>query len=233
MQIYDQLLQFPLFQGMSRDDLDQVAGHTRFGFLKCDSGQTVVSDGDRCLQLYLLLSGTLQCRTTADDYSYTVTEVLQPPFMLQPEAIVGYYQRYTHTFIADSECSFITIDKDELVQLSQQFLVFRLNLLNIFATMAQKQQRQPWRHSPQTLIERIARWLSRHCVYPAGAKVFHILMTQLAVEVGDSRLDVSRALNQMQHDGLLHLHRGRIEVPHMEHLLMLNTVSPAASVPRT
>ena len=45
-------------------------------------------------------------------------------------------------------------------------------------------------------------------------------MTQLAAEVGDSRLDVSRALNRLQRDGLLTLHRGRIEIPQMERLLM-------------
>ena len=44
-------------------------------------------------------------------------------------------------------------------------------------------------------------------------------MTQLAAEVGDSRLDVSRVLNQLQRDGLLHLYRGRIEVPQMERLI--------------
>ena len=45
-------------------------------------------------------------------------------------------------------------------------------------------------------------------------------MTQLAVEVGDSRLDVSRALNHMQSQGLMALYRGRIEIPQMERLLM-------------
>ena len=39
MQLYDQLLQFPLFQGMSHDILALVAGHTRFGFLKTTAGQ--------------------------------------------------------------------------------------------------------------------------------------------------------------------------------------------------
>ena len=39
LQIYDQLLQFPLFQGMSRDDLEIVAGHTRFGFSKLSSAK--------------------------------------------------------------------------------------------------------------------------------------------------------------------------------------------------
>ena len=45
-------------------------------------------------------------------------------------------------------------------------------------------------------------------------------MQQLAQEMNDSRIDISRALNQMQADGLLTLHRGRIEIPMLERLLM-------------
>ena len=45
-------------------------------------------------------------------------------------------------------------------------------------------------------------------------------MKQIAAELNDSRLDISVALNAMQHDGLLTLHRGRIEIPMMERLLM-------------
>jgi DNA-binding GntR family transcriptional regulator len=45
-------------------------------------------------------------------------------------------------------------------------------------------------------------------------------MERLAQEMNDSRLDVSRALNAMQAEGLLRLHRGRIEVPSLERLFM-------------
>jgi DNA-binding GntR family transcriptional regulator len=45
-------------------------------------------------------------------------------------------------------------------------------------------------------------------------------MNQLAAELNDSRLDISRTLNQMEDDGLLTLHRGRIEIPMLERLLM-------------
>lgn len=220
MQLYDHLLQFPLFQGMSRDNLAQVAGHTKFGFLKCEPGQTLVSEDDPCEQLYFLLSGSLYLETRSDDHSYSVVEQMQAPYMLQPEAIFGYNQRYTHNVKALTASSFITIGKNEVLRLSDEFLVFKLNLLNIYATQSQKLLRYPWRHRPGSLAERIIRFLSQHCVYPAGPKTFHILMTQLAEEVGDSRLNVSRALNQLQSDGLLILRRGRIEVPLMERLLM-------------
>ena len=219
MQLYDHLLQFPLFQGMSRDNLAQMAGHTKFGFMKCAIGQTIVREDDACTQLYFLLSGKLRFETRSDDRSYRVIEQLEAPYMFQAEAVFGYNQRFTHTVTAIMESSFITIDKDELLRLSEDFLVFRLNLLNLYATQAQKLLRQPWRHRPESLSDRIVRFLVHHCVYPAGPKTIHILMIQLAAEVGDSRLDVSRVLNQLQRDGLLHLHRGRIEVPQMERLI--------------
>ena len=48
-------------------------------------------------------------------------------------------------------------------------------------------------------------------------------MSQLANEVGDSRLDVSRVLNQLQREGLLLLHRGRTEIPLLECLITSET----------
>jgi len=203
LQIYDKLLQFPLFQGMSRDDLEIIAGHTRFGFMKVASGRPVVKAGEACTQLFFLINGSVKVVTYSDDYGYSVEEHISAPYILQVEGIFG----------------FITIDKEEIVRLSEDFLVFRLNLMNNFATQTQKQIRQAWLHQPQTLRERVERFLTQHCVYPAGRKLFNILMTRLAEEVNDSRLNVSRVLNQMQKDGLLILSRGRIEVPQLERLL--------------
>ena len=179
LQIFDKLLQFPLFQGMSRDDLELVAGHTRFGFSKVMQGKTVVKEGAACTHLFFLINGTIRVESRSDDRSYRVVEKLQAPYILQAEAIFGYNQRYTQTIVAQTDTSFITIDKDEVVRLSEDFLVFRLNLLNIFATQAQKLSHQPWRQCPLSLRERIIRFLVQHCVYPAGPKTFHILMNQL------------------------------------------------------
>jgi CRP-like cAMP-binding protein len=219
LQIYDKLLQFPLFQGMSRDDLEIIAGHTRFGFMKVASGRPVVKLGEACTQLYFLINGSVRVITYSDDYGYSVEEQISAPYILQVEGVFGYHQRYTHDFIASSDVNFITIDKEELVRLSEDFLVFRLNLMNNFATQTQKQLRLSWLHQPQSLRERVERFLTQHCVYPAGHKQFNILMTRLADEMNDSRLNVSRVLNQMQKDGVVTLYRGRIEIPQLERLL--------------
>ena len=219
LQLLDKLLQFPLFLGMSRDDLEIIAGHTRFGFLKLEAGKTVVKSGDNCNQLHFLINGNLRVRTYSDDYGYSVEEQMQAPNILQLESVFGYYQRYTHDFIAQTDVNFITIDKEEVMRLTEDFLVFRLNIMNHFATLAQKKMRQVWTRPPQSLEDRVIRFLVQHSTYPAGHKVFNILMTRLADEVNDSRLNVSRVLNEMQHKGMILLGRGKIDIPQLERLL--------------
>lgn len=220
LQIYDRLLQFPLFQGMSRDDLEIVAGHTRFGFQKVTAGRQIIHAGDPCTHLYFLINGTLKIETFSDDSRYSVIEQMSSPYILQQESIFGYYQRYTHNFYALTDANFLTLDKEEVVRLSEDFLVFRLNLMNHLATQSQKLIQMQWRRSPLSLRERIVRFFFQHTLYPAGPKTFHILMERLAEEVNDSRLNVSRALNRMQESGVIELHRGRIEIPQLERLLM-------------
>lgn len=219
LQIFDKLLQFPLFQGMSRDDLEIVAGHIRFGFLKLNAGKIVTKSGDNCHQLYFLINGSLKVRSFADDYGYHVEEQILAPYIIQLESVFGYNQRYTRDFIAQTDVNFLTLDKEEVVRLTEDFLVFRLNMINHFATQTQKQMRQVWYRAPQSLEDRVVRFLTQRCLYPAGHKTFNILMTRLAEEVNDSRLNVSRILNDMQHRGLIELSRGKIEVPQLERLL--------------
>ena len=220
LQLYDQLLQFPLFLGMSREDFSRIAGNTRFDFRKEGAHVVLFHEGDVCDHLCFLLSGTVTVSTLSDDGSYTLTEELSAPVMLQPEALFGYHQRYTHTFRSTTPVALLHLARPEVVRMSEEFLIFRINLLNLLATKTQKMMHQPWRRYPQSLDERIVRFIASRCVHPAGHKTLRILMTQLAAEVGDSRLDVSRALNRLQDAGLLTLHRGRVEIPQMERLLM-------------
>ena len=223
MTIYDQLLQFTLFQGMSRADLMEVVTHTKFDFSKLMEGKRVVKSGDKCAHLLFLTHGKLQTETVSDDHRCRVVETVSAPYILQPEAIFGFSQRYTSTFKTATACNFISIDKQEVLLLLETQLVFRLNLLNIMATDTQRLRHHSWRPAPKSLPERLTRFFFSRCLYPAGQKTFYVLMNQLADDLNDSRLDISRALNQMQSNGLLTLHRGRIEIPMLEKLVMLST----------
>lgn len=219
IQLYDKLLEFPLFQGMSQNELMQVVAHTKFNFLKIETGKKIVKDGDKCEHFIFVTNGRIKCETISDDHSYTFVEYISAPFTIQPEQLFGLNQRYRSTFTAEGKVNIITIDKKEVMNLGENFLVFRLNMLNMFTTQAHKLQRMTWQHQPTDMRKRIIRFITNHSQHPAGKKIVYILMEKLGRELNDSRLDISRALNSLEDEGLLVLKRGRIEIPSLESLI--------------
>ncbi len=219
LKIYDHLLRFPLFQGLSRAELLQLAGNTKFGFVKEKEGRIVTQEETPCQQLMLLVKGKLLLRQRSDDGGYTILEQIASSWVVQPEALFGAHPYYTVSCTTIEPCHFIVLSKDEVLRLLDDFLIFRLNMLNLLSTQAQRRNRMQWRREPLSLRERFVRFVIDHVTYPAGPKELLILMKRLAAELGDSRLDVSRMLNQLQAEQLLQLHRGRIVIPSLEHLL--------------
>ena len=44
MTLYDQILSLPMFQGLSREDLDNIVTHTKFDFSKVEPGLDIVRE---------------------------------------------------------------------------------------------------------------------------------------------------------------------------------------------
>ena len=164
MVLYDKLLQFTLFQGMSHADLMEVVGHTKFNFSKQPVGQRIVKEGDICDHLIFLTTGALSVETVSDDHTCRVCEVINAPYVIQPEQLFGLTQRYTSTFKTCDDCSLITIDKQEVLLLLETQLVFRLNMLNSLAADSQRLRHRAWRSAPQSLRNRITRFFFSRCL---------------------------------------------------------------------
>ncbi len=214
------LLKLVLFQGMSSRDMAQVIEHTKFGFHKFLPGRPFITSGETVDQLWFLLDGHIISTALSDDGTYAVMEHLPGPYLIEPERIFGLTQRFSHSYRTAVPCSFITLDKAEVMNLSDEFLIFRLNLLNYISTQLQKCTHRAWQSKPQHLEHRIIRFFESHSLRPAGEKHFKIKMVRLADELNDSRLNISAALNSLQDKGLINLRRGLIDIPALEKLLM-------------
>ena len=212
------LLELPLFQGISQDDLSEILGHTRLEFVRCHAGSPIVDEGQRCMSLQFLIKGKMRVITYCDDRSYHVEELCSAPDVIQPECLFGLTQRYTRKCIAADRCDLLVISKSEILKLSKSYEIFRFNLLNIITTQVQRLSRIVWRPYPHTIHDKICRFLGDHCRYPAGRKTIHIKMQTLATSIGESRLNVSRALHEMEEKGLLTLSREQIHITNMERL---------------
>ncbi len=218
LRLFHTLLGFPLFKGMGHEELERLAGRTKFDFLKLAAGTEAARRGDAGGRLLMLAGGRLQAATASADGAYTISEDIAAPYIMEPERLFGLHQERMTTFTALTDAHLIAIDKVEVARLCDEFMAFRLNLLNLLATEAQRAAAQPWLTPPADLRRRIARFVAARCLTAHGRKVVSILMERLAAEVNDSRLNVSHALRAMRDAGLIEQGRGLIAVPALERL---------------
>lgn len=217
--IYDMLLRLPLFQGMSKTELAEVVGHTKFEFVRFPETSTIVKEGSVCSHLSFLIKGTMNSMMHSDNHTFRVEEQWNAPNMLQLESLFGLTQRYAMNFTALTRCDIMSISKAEVIRLTETYEIFRINLLNIISTHIQRLSHKPWRPTPHSLHEKLVRYFSDHCHRPAGEKTMYVKMEDLSKAIGESRLNVSRELHAMEQDGLIVLGRERIHIPALEELL--------------
>ena len=218
MNFYDKLAATAMFQGMTNSELMQVIGQTKFSFLRVATGKTIRHEGEPCTSMAFILDGKAAVTSFADDHGYSVEETAAAPMMMQPERLFGLTQRYTRTFAASTACDIMEIGKNDIMRLSDEFFIFRINLMNILSTTSQKTERRIWSATPCDTRGRLAEFFKRHCTIPTGKKTIRIKMTRLAQETGLGRLAVSKELNAMEGQGLLAFSRGIITVPDIEKL---------------
>lgn len=219
MHIYDKLLGFPLFQGMSHADLEQLVGKTRIGFGRLRPGDTLARRGQPCDALHLLADGALEVTTRSDDGGCSIAEQARAPFTLPPDRLFGLWPVHASTFTATAESSVITLGKDEVARLMGELPVFRMNMVNALAASRQKAMAARWSPPPRSVEEMIARLVATRSTVAGGRKELRVTMARLAAETGQTRRDVSSALHRLAETGLVELGRKLVVVPSMARLL--------------
>ena len=219
--MYDTLLQLPLFQGLSQEDFTNILGKVKLNFTKHKAGETILKRGDSCNQLVFILKGEVAVSTSSANASYSITEYLQAPHLIEPQSMFGMNTSYTSTYVAETETHTVDISKNFVLNELFGYDIFRLNYMNIISNRSQNLNNRLWAASSDSLEKHISNFLLAHVERPIGKKILKVKMEELAQIVNDTRMGVSKALNGMQEKNLLELHRGEIVIPDAEKLFNL------------
>lgn len=227
MTIYAKLLRLPFFQGIDRDELEAMASKIRFDFQKYDEGAWIARENDRCATLTLVMTGSVEAEAISADHSYSLREQIDAPCAIEPERIFGLRQHLARGYRATTPCNVLRLQKDDVLRLCAQSLVFELNVLNTISTSAQRAGSAFWRTPPTTILRKIATFVAHRSLRPAGPKTLSIRLTDLGSAIGESRLNVSRSLHGLETQGLVALARQTIIIHHLEQLLSVEDDGPA------
>lgn len=227
MTIYAKLLRLPFFQGIDRDELEAMASKICFDFQKYDEGAWIARENDRCATLTLVMTGSVEAEAISADHSYSLRELIDAPCAIEPERIFGLRQHLARGYRATTPCNVLRLQKDDVLRLCAQSLVFELNVLNTISTSAQRAGSAFWRTPPTTIPRKIATFVAHRSLRPAGPKTLSIRLTDLGSAIGESRLNVSRSLHVLEAQGLVALARQTIIIHRLEQLLSVEDDAPS------
>lgn len=227
MTIYAKLLRLPFFQGIDRDELEAMASKIRFDFQKYDEGAWIARENDRCATFTLVMTGSVEAEAISADHSYSLRELIDAPCAIEPERIFGLQQHLARGYRATTPCNVLRLQKDDVLRLCAQSLVFELNVLNTISTSAQRAGSAFWRTPPTTIPRKIATFVAHRSLRPAGPKTLSIRLTDLGSAIGESRLNVSRSLHVLEAQGLVALARQTIIIHRLEQLLSVEDDAPS------
>ena len=206
---YLQVTALPLLQGISAEDIlhMQERGALRIVSMEPEEGD-IIQRGQHCRTLTMLMEGTLSCTTLGEDF--TLVEEIHAPAIIEEEALWSLSQTYNHTYSPTSEGRLLVIDRQNMMQTMLHNDVFRINLLTRMSTRLERNYHNSQQPSPDSIQQKIERFVQNISCTSTWPKRLHIKMTTLAGIVGETRLQVSKALRQMEAKGQISLTREQI-----------------------
>lgn len=221
--MYDKLLQLPLFQGLCKTDFTNILEKVKLHFQKYTPGSYLVKQNEPCNHLVFILSGRVQSESSDEHYNYTIQEEIETPNVIEPYSLFGMMTNYTASYQALTEVHTVMIDKKYILTQLSNYTIFQLNLLNILSNRAQMANQKLWNSHIGSTIDKISSFLQLRCTSTAGLKTLYIKMEDLAELIDDTRINVSRVLNELQQQQLIELSRKKIIIPDLNRLVAYKT----------
>ncbi|SHE92510.1 cAMP-binding domain of CRP or a regulatory subunit of cAMP-dependent protein kinases [Bacteroides faecichinchillae] len=222
--MFDTLLQLPLFQGLCHEDFTSILDKVKLLFIKHKAGETIIESGSPCKQLSFLLKGEISIITRAKEDIYTVIEQVEAPYLIEAQSLFGMSTTYKSSYVAKTEAHSVNISKSFVLNDLFKYEIFRLNYMNIISNRAQNLYARLWEEPTPDLKSKINRFFLSHCEKPQGEKIFKVKMDDLARCLDDTRLNISKTLNELQDCGLIELHRKEIVIPDAQKLQNSNSL---------
>jgi CRP-like cAMP-binding protein len=210
--MFDTLLQLPLFQGLCHEDFTSILEKTKLHFIRRKPGEKFVTQDEKCDKMIFIIKGTVSMQTESADKTFTMIERIEAPYLIEPQILFGMTQSFASSYVALTEVNIVTISKSAILSDLMGYDIFRLNYMNVISSRAQALQRKIWHERPEFLEDRILNFIYMRVDRPAGEKTLKIKMEDLAAYLDETRLNVSRALNNMQKLGIITLKRGEITI---------------------
>ena len=213
-QKYELLTKLPLLQGISGKELAHIENMTGMEINEVPAmKRPLIRQNDPCTHLVFLTTGKMMREYTSHDGRFQTKSVLQAPTLLEPYNLFGLNCKFRCSYTPLENVSVITVKKTDVQQHLMKTEIFRINYFNLLSAIIHKKDMllRPCRHL--TVKEKILQFILKLFPDCESQAEIAIKMTDLAEYIDETRLNTSRALNQLEKAGLMELKRSLIVIP--------------------
>lgn len=203
-QLYESLATLPLFRGISAQELASIADKVHLRWLNIVSDQPFIQADEPCQHIAYLTEGEMTKTTSYDNATYTVTERIKGPCIIEPEQLYGLTCAYQSNYRTVTTCKLLLISKQDIRDTLMNIPIWRINLLNHYASMIGKLKRDN-EARPYDIKEKIMHFGAER------PQTLKIRMIDLAHYLGTSRTTISHILHELESEGKIKMTPNLIE----------------------
>jgi len=215
------LRQTPYLRSLPADDLAALA--TRLRERRYHAGDVIFRKGDSSHGLGVVLQGRVRTVTTSPEGREQVLKVFGPGRTFADIAVFDDEPQPAEA-IADSESTVVFIPRADLLDLLKRHPDAAIDVIRLFASRLRAYKQMVEDLSLRTVVARIARLLvdrargAQMLVEESASSSPEYTQDAIAAMVGSVREVVQRGLKTLEHAGLIHMTRGRIQIIDVEAL---------------
>lgn len=220
--ILDGLMLCPIFKGLTKDSIELELNRITYTKKNYSPKSIVAMSDDECRYLHIVISGIVKGEMT--DYSGKVMRIeeLGAGKPLAPAFIFGENNRYPVDIVTITDTILLSIPKAALLTLLQKNQVVLNNYLGLVSNRAQFLTSRIRLLSFQTIKGRISHYLL-NLQKQSGTNPFELSMSHNALSelFGVARPSLTRALREMNNDGLIEAKGKQITIHNFQELRKL------------
>lgn len=137
--MYDLMLELPVFQGLSHDQLTSILEKVPFHFKKFKSNEYLFRSGEPFEEVMFVLSGRIRIITPTYRESILIAEDFEAPYTIPFYYLFGRETNARSSVYAQGPVGVMTLDKERFLQMIENNRLMLINVLNILSSHAQKQ----------------------------------------------------------------------------------------------
>lgn len=216
--MYQQLMQLPLFQGVSSDQITALVEKMPFHFLKFRNGDNIFVAGEPCTHIRFIVSGRVRLETPCAHLRVSLFQTLATPHVLAAENLFGRDTTYPSNAVADGPCGILQLRKSDYIKMLGTDKVFLFNILNYLSSGSQRYSSSIAAIKDGSLVERLAMLVDALVFNGAADVTLRFKQKDLCTLLGTQRTTLVSTLDRLVDDEILEYDSNQISILDLKRL---------------